>query len=404
MVEVVHDFLTYVQAGPDVTRDAKRDISMNEVCLLSEDAADPARGRQTKKKKDLLFNEVLDVDFEAKAYKLQVAEFSLRCSRILPEIDQQLTDIQKMIERQPHCESSVFTQLLRVATDHLNEALTLIQDELRKAWFTHSNAFFYPTEGFLDLRDSFLTGKLLTREAQSYVTIFAHLQNILQTAEETEGLEIDSQMVQAHAPRSLRRVESVPHHQRRSFHGGKAHSVVDEEEIARILRPRYIVRDKIIAYAATDPRLPDLSNDEAAEAEAIRRISRGEREEQEQSRLGRAMEILDKVLLKDVNEVTSDMNRTMYLIFNRMCFCYVRWRRHFMNKAQPAVENPALANIASLKSMAAMIKKKASIKVGDLKSKDEEKRKKTHSLLHAREMTGDRRKANRGDTRVKTMS
>ena len=124
MVEVVHDFLTYVDlAGPDVTRNAKGDVSINEVCLLSEDATDPARGRATKPKRDLLFNEVLDVDFELKAYKLQVAEFSLRCSRILPEIDQHLTQIQKMIERQPHCESADFTMLFRLATDHLNEAL-----------------------------------------------------------------------------------------------------------------------------------------------------------------------------------------------------------------------------------------------------------------------------------------
>ena len=44
--QVVHDFLTYVDlAGPDVTRNAKGDVSINEVCLLSEDATDPARGR-----------------------------------------------------------------------------------------------------------------------------------------------------------------------------------------------------------------------------------------------------------------------------------------------------------------------------------------------------------------------
>lgn len=46
-------------------------------------------------------------------------------------------------------------------------------------------------------------------------------------------------------------------------------------------------------------------------------------------RLLLAMDIFDRVLVRSLNDVTSDMNRTMYFVFNKMCFCYVRWRRHF---------------------------------------------------------------------------
>ena len=45
-----------------------------------------------------------------------------------------------------------------------------------------------------------------------------------------------------------------------------------------------------------------------------------------------AMHIFDRVHISSLNDVHSDMNRTMYLVFNRMCFCYVRWRRYFRAK------------------------------------------------------------------------
>ena len=50
-----------------------------------------------------------------------------------------------------------------------------MRGELREIWFVQSPPFFYPQEAFLDLRDGFLTGKLLTREAQSFVSVFAYV-------------------------------------------------------------------------------------------------------------------------------------------------------------------------------------------------------------------------------------
>merc|ERR1719160_2190434 len=135
-----------------------------------------------------------------------------------------------------------------------------------------------------------------------------------------------------------------------------------------LIAPRRLVRDKLVAYAASDPGLPDLTTDDAAEGVYKVRLMRGEEEQRKQSRLGQALETLDNVLMKDVNEITSDMNRTMYLIFNRMCFCYVRWRRHYMNRAQPIDENPTFTSVANLKNMAAILKKKASIASSKSKS------------------------------------
>ena len=106
--------------------------------------------------------------------------------------------------------------------------------------------------------------------------------------------------------------------------------------------------------------MPDLTTDDAAEGVYKVRLMRGEEEQRKQSRLGQALETLDNVLMKDVNEITSDMNRTMYLVFNRMCFCYVRWRRHYMNRAQPHDEiNLSFQNFVSIKAMAASLKKKS---------------------------------------------
>merc|ERR1719440_2227810 len=117
MVEVVHDFLTYVQAGLDVSReDAKKTHSSCEVCLLAEDAADPCRGRDVAAMADMqkADEHTKAEDLRKKPYSMQVTQFGLRCTRVLPEIDQALTDVKKMIDRQPHCESSAFSRLLKV--------------------------------------------------------------------------------------------------------------------------------------------------------------------------------------------------------------------------------------------------------------------------------------------------
>mmetsp|Transcript_53651 Transcript_53651/g.122825 ORF Transcript_53651/g.122825 Transcript_53651/m.122825 type:complete len:109 (-) Transcript_53651:15-341(-) len=44
------------------------------------------------------------------------------------------------------------------------------------------------------------------------------------------------------------------------------------------------------------------------------------------------MVILDRVLIEELNEVQSDMQRRMYQIFTRMCHLYIRWKRALRRK------------------------------------------------------------------------
>jgi len=49
-------------------------------------------------------------------------------------------------------------------------------------------------------------------------------------------------------------------------------------------------------------------------------------------RLFAVMVILDRVLIEELNEVQSDMQRRMYQIFTRMCHLYIRWKRALRRK------------------------------------------------------------------------
>jgi len=309
MVEVVQDFLHYVQSGFDVSRDAKAEVEETDCCLLAADATDPAKGRTLKRMKELLFNEVLDVDFGLKTYELQLAEFSLKGQRILPQIDVSLADIQKMIQAQPHCQSPAFLPLLEVVTKQLHQALCLMQQELLEVWRLQSPPFFYPAK-FLDLKDSFLTAKLLSREAARYVDLLNTLQLFLDEVPKAE-LEATKQHVEllkgnAPPPPKPEGEVSALQASRRSTIGLVAGSCLGSAPMAQ----------RLIDYATHKGLVHAL-------------VFLPDRPLNFQPRLQQAMQVFEAVLVHALNDLHSDMNRTMYRVFNRMVFCYVRWRRHF---------------------------------------------------------------------------
>lgn len=369
MVEVVQDFLHYVQNGFDLNRqdilNFHADLDDAECCLLSEDASDPVGGRQVVRMKDLLFNEVLDVPFEDKGYYLQLEEFSLRCQRVVPQIDMQLVEVQRMILHQPHCQSKRFVKLLKVVTDELYRALTLMQTELETVWHLRFELFFYPEEplpggsghtgkslessGFLDLSDMFLAAKLLVRHVADVVALIASASHCLPEnvfdRERLQRGEMEPQMRNflteffASAPR-LR--ASLPSSARRTNAGVRLSdkkpmrlSLVETINApgSKTKDLSLILPQKLFLAADSQEKqrhsqLLDLDQvDGASDVTAAwtKPVS-------SVSPLNEAMGALDQVVVFHLTELTSDMHRQMYWAFVRMCQFYVRWKRAFENE------------------------------------------------------------------------
>eukprot|EP00746_Dinoflagellata_sp_MGD_P000873 gnl/MRDRNA2_/MRDRNA2_101623_c0_seq1.p1 gnl/MRDRNA2_/MRDRNA2_101623_c0~~gnl/MRDRNA2_/MRDRNA2_101623_c0_seq1.p1 ORF type:complete len:549 (-),score=82.62 gnl/MRDRNA2_/MRDRNA2_101623_c0_seq1:74-1720(-) len=362
MVEVVQDFLHYVQSGFDLNRQDilsfHADLDDAECCLLSEDASDPVGGRQVVRMKDLLFNEVLDVPFEEKGYYLQLEEFSLRCQRVVPQIDMQLVEAQRMILHQPHCRSKRFVELLKVVTDELYRALILMQTELETVWHLSFEPFFYPEEplpggggltgkslessGFLDLSDMFLAAKLLVRHVSDVVALIASASHCLPESvldrERLQRGDMDPQMRNflkdffMSAPR-LR--ASLPVTARRTSPGRASikkmgtfrFSFVDPEKGpgASAQLPKKLFSAENQSRALQNQSLNELDGEPATTAPMTKPAL-------PTSRLNEAMGALDQVVVFHLTELTSDMHRQMYWAFVRMCQFYVRWKRAFENE------------------------------------------------------------------------
>lgn len=365
-MEVVQDFLHYVQSGFDLNRQDilsfHADLDDAECCLLSEDASDPVGGRQVIRTKDLLFNEVLDVPFEDKGYYLQLEEFSLRCQRVVPQIDMQLVEAQRMILHQPHCQSKRFVDLLKVVTDELHRALTLMQKELEMVWHLSFEPFFYPDEplpgdgghtskslessGFLDLSDMFLAAKLLVRHVADVVALIASASHCLPEAvfdrARLQRGDMDPQMRAflkdffASAPR-LR--ASLPSTIRRTNSGLRAsvkQAVTAGVRLSLVQAHRgpgsqaTELPQKLLAAGQTpghrQSQAIDLDELDGPPSETGAPLSK---EASAMSRLNEAMGALDQVVVVHLTELTSDMHRQMYWAFVRMCQFYVRWKRAF---------------------------------------------------------------------------
>ena len=178
MVEVVQDFLRYVQSGFDVqgteVASGRHNVNDSATVVLSENAADPLHSRASGKLSDLLFNEVLDLPFTSERGTLQLKQFVLKCERVMPQIDMQLVEIQNLVLLQPHSKSKEFTNLLKSVTDKLYQALELMRDELSEVWMISTSPIFYPDE-FLDLSDMFITSKLVVRGIMDVLEVYIAL-------------------------------------------------------------------------------------------------------------------------------------------------------------------------------------------------------------------------------------
>lgn len=365
MVEVVQDFLHYVQSGFDLNRQDilsfHADLDDAECCLLSEDASDPVGGRQVVRMKDLLFNEVLDVPFEDKGYYLQLEEFSLRCQRVVPQIDMQLVEAQRMILHQPHCRSKRFVELLKVVTDELYRALILMQTELEAVWHLQFEPFFYPEEplpggggltgkslessGFLDLSDMFLAAKLLVRHVSDVVALIASASHCLPESvfnrERLQRGDMDPQMrnflkdffmsaprLRASLPVAARKTNTGSGRTSIKKMGTFRFSLVDTQkgpgaqpELPNKLRS-----------AATSEFQSGQQNQSLDELHGQPGTAAPMKPAAPMSRLNEAMGALDQVVVFHLTELTSDMHRQMYWAFVRMCQFYVRWKRAFENE------------------------------------------------------------------------
>lgn len=396
MVEVVQDFLHYVQSGFDLNRQDTlsfyADLDRSECCLLSEDTSDPVGARRVMRMKDLLFSEVLDVPFDQKSYDLQLQEFSLRCQRVVPQIDMQLLEAQKMLRQQPHCQSKHFAELLMNVADGLHKALLLMREELTEVWHLRWEAsFFYPnarfvqgpngepplaTEeevlwpgggGFLDLSDMFLTSKLLVRHLTDVVSIVTSAVLCLPKASlDKRGLQagrMDPRMRQflrsffARSPRLRATVPGevvAPRWKLERGVGGRGrsrspglgvrssgdegtHGEGGDGNPSYSLSPRQRGgtqhNSDNAPASAGESGAPGASSsfggDKAAGNAAL---------SDRRSRLGEAMGALDEVLIFRLNELASDMHRQMYHAFVRMCQMYVRWKRLFEHERTGLLE------------------------------------------------------------------
>eukprot|EP00927_Polykrikos_kofoidii_P073787 TRINITY_DN69811_c0_g1_i1.p1 TRINITY_DN69811_c0_g1~~TRINITY_DN69811_c0_g1_i1.p1 ORF type:complete len:512 (-),score=90.46 TRINITY_DN69811_c0_g1_i1:60-1544(-) len=333
MVEVVQDLLDHVTYAGGIGRrrvDAVRGIGVGtlgpgaaDCAVLAEDPLNPT-GPRIVPMQELMFHEMLDRPFEEKSYRLQLEEFAYRGDKIIAQVDQRLGEIQGMIGHDVLARSRHLPCHLRSVNDELRSAHVLVCRELEEVWRMRFEPFFYPEEGgggtgggggadghsvaddasgsgtacpggWLDIDDMFLTGRLLTR----YVAELVRL--------------ID--LVIAHMP---------------------------PERIDRARLSSGRPDPQLCAIVATFlERVPWLSASLPADLP--------ERPPQEPpptggpSILNQAITCLDRVLTVHMKLLVSDLHRTMYQTFVRICAAYARWKRAFAAERESVLESSRLA-------------------------------------------------------------
>lgn len=344
MVEVVQDLLDHVTYAGGVGRrriDAVRGIGSgtpapgdSDCAVVAEDPLDP-KGPRIARVKDLMFREVLDQPFEDKEYRLQLKEFTYRGEKIVRQVDLKLGEVQVMVSHDPLSRSKKLPILLREVNLQLRQAHKFVCDELEGVWQMRFEPFFFPSEahpggdesgeglpsacpgGWLDLDDMFLTARTLTRYVAELVGLIAAAVNQLpdemldrgRLSEDTAIPELTA-LVAAFSNR-------VP------WVGASMRQEIDRQSESSP-RSNGISRPQVGAAAVARDRNEHLIFGYAAEGAP--------------SRLLVAITALDTVLTVHLKELVSDLHRTMYQAFVRMCAAYVRWKRAFASEREELLQ------------------------------------------------------------------
>lgn len=356
MVEVVQDLFDHVTYAGGVGRrrvDSVRGFSagtprpgLADYALVKEDLHAPA-GPQLRCLKDLMFHEMLDKPFEEKGYRAQLEEFAYRGERIIRQIDHKFGELHGLIEDDALQRRGALLPLLRETNDSLHRAHGLISAELEEVWHMRFEPFFYPSEegvveqaerpfaadldaedlpedvapdffagGWLDLGDVVLTSRLLIRYVAELVALV--------------GIAVQQLPEEVLAHRSSLRA-SAPHPALRAIVAAFAARV---PWIGADLHPDVVASAGAGAPTASSSGTSGRASPDSSEAGRSVGGSDG-------SPLNEAIATLDTVLTVHLKELSSDLHRTMYHTFVKVCAAYGRWKQTFRVERRRAADREA---------------------------------------------------------------
>lgn len=273
---------------------------------------------------------------------MQLEEFAYRGEKIINQVDEKLSEVQQMVVHDVLKRSRQLPYFLRSTNDELRRGHDLICKELQDVWHMRFEPFFYPSEddgpvssaytswpgGWLDLDDMFLTARLLTRYVAELVALIAAAVSHLPD----EALDRDILIVGPPDPALHVLVESFS--ARVPWIGA---SLLDDFDIPTAGN---------IERSSSDRQRSKSPESEATEAisktvsASLARLPSGSlnvaTSMPQHSSLNDAITALNTVLTVHLNHLVSDLHRTMYQTFVRMCTAYVRWKRAFgVEKEKP---------------------------------------------------------------------
>jgi len=294
MVEVVQDLLDYVTYAGGVGRrraDAVIGLGSGTVKPGVHDCAfvakDPTNyAPQMVPLRDLVFDEVLEKQFDDKEYGLQMLELSYRGERLMNELAQKFHQVNRLVEHDPLWRSKHLPSLLQKVCEGLRHVQLLISREFQEVWKITFPPIFYPSDtevlegdalpgGWLDLEDLFLTVHLLLRYLSEMVMLAGDLVREVPGARSMSRRDIRDSPV---APEVFRVVQGA----------------ADKAPWLGIC-----VMER------------DLGGD----------VTEGE------SPLREALAILNEVLMDQVQDLLSDLHRATYRAFIRVVAAYGRWKK-----------------------------------------------------------------------------
>lgn len=380
MVEVVQDLLDHVTYAGGVGRrrvDAVRGIGAgtpapgdSDCAVIAEDPSNP-KGPQIVRVKDLMFHEVLDKPFDEKEYHLQLEEFAYRGERIVKQVDQKLGEVQQMTVHDVLKRSKQLPHFLKDTNDELQRSHLLICQELDQVWHIHFEPFFYPSEeegvdtgwpgGWLDLDDMFLTARLLTRYVAELVALIGAA--VSQLPDEA----LDREHLIAGPPDPGLQVLVLAFSDRVPWIGATLDETFESDGLLDDRRTSVETSADEVAEVGEAASATGQAPRSAADVESPKAVPA-------HSPLNDAITSLNTVLTVHLNHLVSDLHRTMYQTFVRMCAAYVRWKRAFADErsrqrsgSPTSPQSPsALAarkSLAAISSMATLVNldRKASI-------------------------------------------
>jgi len=242
------------------------------------------------------------------------------------QIDLKLGEVQVMVGHDPLARSRKLPELLREVNLQLRQAHKFICDELEGVWQMRFEPFFFPSEahpegeeggeglpsacpgGWLDLDDMFLTARTLTRYVAELVGLIAAAVTQLPD----EMLDRERLSEDAVHPELAELVTAFS--KRVPWIGA---SMCQEIERQSESSPRSNGHSRLDHFE-------NPSSNPVAEAST--------------SRLLVAITALDIVLTVHLKDLVSDLHRTMYQAFVRMCAGYVRWKRAFASEREQLLQ------------------------------------------------------------------